>query len=483
MRYLVGIFAIVAIVARAAIELDGNVLVLDDSNFDDAVSQYSKILVEFYAPWCGHCKSLAPEWAKAAVTLKDSTVKLAKVDATVATNLAKEYEIKGFPTIKFFKNGKPSEYQGGRTEKDIVSWVNKKEGPAFITVSSEDDLLKLQEKHEVVVLGAFTSVDSAALKAYQSFASDSELEVPFAVTTSTEVLGKLAVSTNTVIVLKNFDEKRGDLAVGDAFDADAATVFINGESTPLIQEFSQETSRAIFSSKITKHALFFTDKEASHHSSTVSTFSTVAKGFKGQALFVNVPASEENKRVLDFFGIAKDQLPFFVLADMNPEAGGMKKYIYSGAFETAAIEGFFADYFSGKLSPTLKSEDPSSADTAGNVVVLKGKSFNDLVINNSKDVFVEFYAPWCGHCKQLAPTWDALGEEFAGNANIVIAKMDATANEIDVKGLEVKGFPTLYFLKGDKKDAPVKYEGARELEPLITFVKENAVNADSHDEL
>nr|1X5D_A Chain A, Protein disulfide-isomerase A6 [Homo sapiens] len=104
----------------------GDVIELTDDSFDKNVLDSEDVwMVEFYAPWCGHCKNLEPEWAAAASEVKEQTkgkVKLAAVDATVNQVLASRYGIRGFPTIKIFQKGEsPVDYDGGRTRSDIVS--------------------------------------------------------------------------------------------------------------------------------------------------------------------------------------------------------------------------------------------------------------------------------------------------------------------------------------------------------------------------
>ncbi|VDO26267.1 unnamed protein product [Onchocerca flexuosa] len=107
-----------------------HVIELTDSNFEEYVLHSKDIwLVEFFAPWCGHCKALKPHWEAAASELAGK-VKLGAVDATVYQSLAARFGIKGYPTIKYFAPGSSArdaeDYVGGRTSDDIVQYALNK---------------------------------------------------------------------------------------------------------------------------------------------------------------------------------------------------------------------------------------------------------------------------------------------------------------------------------------------------------------------
>lgn len=99
-------------------------------------------------------------------------------------------------------------------------------------------------------------------------------------------------------------------------------------------------------------------------------------------------------------------------------------------------------------------------------------TFDELVLNNDNDVFIKFFAPWCGHCKDLAPVWLELAETLEVVPNLTIAEIDATENE--VPGFDITGYPSIYLLVAGKKESPIEYQGPRTLENMVAYLSENS---------
>ncbi|TRY56348.1 hypothetical protein DNTS_034961 [Danionella cerebrum] len=495
-----------AAVSTAEIAEEEDVLVLKKSNFEEALKSHPNILVEFYglighsndflvqgderqpdAPWCGHCKALAPEYAKAAGMLKaeGSDIRLGKVDATEESELAQEFGVRGYPTIKFFKGGEKEnakEYSAGRQAEDIVSWLKKRTGPAATALSDVTQAESLIADNEVAVIGFFKDTESEDAKAFIKTAEAVD-DIPFAIASDEAVFSKFEVTKDGVVLFKKpgsdihildlagssrqqFDEGR------NTFDGEITKEnlqsFIKANQLPLVIEFTEQTAPKIFGGDIKSHILMFVPKTAKDFQDKMDQFKKAAEGFKGKILFIFIDSDvEDNQRILEFFGLKKEECPAIRLITLEEE---MTKYKPEVSEITAEnIISFCTAFTEGKLKPHLMSQDIPQDWDKNPVKVLVGKNFEEVAFNPAKNVFVEFYAPWCGHCKQLAPIWDQLGEKFKDNEDIIVAKMDSTANEIET--VKVHSFPTLKFFPAGDDRQVIDYNGERTLDGFTKFLE------------
>ena len=331
--------------------------------------------------------------------------------------------------MKFFKNGVPQEYSGGRTADTIVQWVEKKSGPAAKDIATKEDAKAFIEANEVVVIGFFKDKEAAEAVAFNAVADINE-NVKFGITTSEELFEEYEVKDKeaAVVLFKKFDEGKnvleGDITLG------TVDSFISANSLPLVVDFTQETAPMIFKGTIKSHLLLFVPSKHEKHEEIVEEAKKVAKDFKGEIMFVTVDTDGDNARVVEFFGIEEAEIPTFRLTATTPN--DMLKYAPEKKDLTEEnLRAFVKKYQAGDLKPHLKSQDLPEDWDATPVKVLVGSNFEAVALDTTKNVLVKFYAPWCGHCKTLAPIWDQLGEAFKDNENVVIAKMDMTVNELE----------------------------------------------------
>jgi len=143
------------------------------------------------------------------------------------------------------------------------------------------------------------------------------------------------------------------------------------------------------------------------------------------------------------------------------------KFAHTGALTSSAMMAFVDAVLGGAVAPHLRSQPEPAA--SGPLMELVGSSFSRVAFDRTKDVLVQFYSPTCGHCAKLAPVYEQVAAKFAEDETMVVAKMDAVAN--DVAGLEPEGFPTIVLYSKANKEG-VEYDGSRDAHDLIQFIED-----------
>jgi len=286
-------------------------------------------------------------------------------------------------------------------------------------------------------------------------------------------------------MFRQFDEP--EITFEGTLDEETLVDFVVDNAFPLLGEIGPENYHK-YLDRGAPFVWFFLNKDKD--ASVMTVGQTVAKEFKDRFSFVHLDGVRwaEHAKTMGLNG----ETPGIVLEDRDTR----KNYVFPQKSEVTvdALRAHIQGFLDKSLQPTVRSE-PIPEKNDGPVKVVVGKTFDSIVLDTTKDVMVEFYAPWCGHCKSLAPKYEKLGESFADTPSVVIAKVDATENDTPV---DIRGYPTIYFYPADNKAKPITYEGERAEGPMADFIRKHAstlkgtsapsssstkTSDDSHDEL
>ncbi|XP_056155522.1 protein disulfide-isomerase A4 [Lampris incognitus] len=466
-------------------------LVLTKDNFDETVNNADIILVEFYAPWCGHCKRLAPEYEKAAKELSQRSppIPLAKVDATVETELATRFEVSGYPSLKIFRKGKAFEYNGPRENYGIVDFMTEQAGPPskqVQTVKQVQELIK--DGDDSIIVGLFSSEQDAALEIYMEACNSLREDFKFLHSFTSDVVKLLKASPGQLVMVQpekfhsKYEPASHTLTLKESTLVSDVQDFFKKHVVPLVGHRKQSNDAKRYTKRPLVVVYYGVDFSFDYRKATQFWRSKVLEVAKDFPEYTFAIADEEDY---------SDELKSLGLSESGEEVnvgifddGGKKYAMEPEELDAEVLRDFVMAFKKGKLQPIIKSQ-PVPKNNKGPVKVVVGKTFDDIVMDATNDVLIEFYAPWCGHCKKLEPDYLALGKKYKGEKNLVIAKMDATANDVPHDGYKVEGFPTIYFAPSNGKQKPIKLEGGdRTIEGLSKFVEQHATKlSQKKDEL
>lgn len=451
----------------ASTESASKVVSLTKESYEEFLRDTPLAMVEYYAPWCGHCKALAPEYEQAADALFPDDIRLAKVDCTAEADICNANGVQGYPTLKVFRDGQPSEYGKARKADDIVAYLRKQKLPSVSDVTSADlDAFKSKDKVVVVFFGPKSG---DAWSAFENVANKMRDDFVFGVVASDV---PTEYKSGSVVLFKQFDEGQNIFPdnleeAATVLDAESLEKFVAINAVPLMNDIGPENYMKYVESGLPLAYLFVAQDE--ERANLAKVFEPLAKRHRGKLNFVYIDANQFGGHATNLN--LKEQWPAFAIQEPKKQT----KFPFDQATELSAdaVTAFVDDYLAGKLKPSIKSAPiPESNDEPVKVVV--ADSFNDIVMDATKDVLIEFYATWCGHCKRLAPIYEQLATQLASVDSLVIAKMEATENDLPPEQpFAIEGFPTIKFFKANTNEM-VDYNGERTVDGFIKFLKENA---------
>jgi len=347
-----------------------------------------------------------------------------------------------------------------------VKYMAGQVGPASKKLATVEECENFLSKPEPAVI--FFGGESTMHTAFLGAADLLRENVRFGHTTDEAALAKYEQKTDTIVlfrtrIMKNKFEPSVVVYDGAA-DKKLIKSFIKENFHGLVGHRTQDTASDFSNPLVVVYYNVDYVKNVKGTNYWRNRVLKVAQKFSPEYNFAIANNNDFNHEVEEFgINYVEGDKPVVCARD----ASGLK-FVMKEEFSMDNLESFLNNLKNGEMEAFIKSEPVP--ETQGNVIVGVGKNFKEVVTDSGRDALVEFYAPWCGHCKKLAPIYDELGE-LMKDEDVDIVKVDATANDVD-PSFNVRGFPTIYWKP--KYGASKQYEGGREVADFVKYIAKHA---------
>ncbi|XP_076585302.1 protein disulfide-isomerase [Chaetodon auriga] len=443
---------------------ENGVLRLRKGHFNRALRKHKQLLVHFYAPLSGQGHQVLAAFEGAAAELQGSEVKLAVIDVTKEKDLAKELNATGQPEIKLYLSGdklNPVECPIPQSSASILTWLRRRAGSAadLITAFSQSEA-----SEELTVVGFFKELNHELVQVFYAAAIDLP-DVRFAVTQDHQVISKYGLTHDVVLLLKKSKLIQAYKMMPQT-SKEELIIFITVYQMDPVTEYTGKTATQILTSPVLNHALLFVSESSAGFKEIYSAFNSAAEAFRLKILFVWVNVDEpRNGRVMEYFRVQPFEAPLVRLVNLTDH---VTYHLPSDTLDVETIKKFCQSYVEGKAKPKMQSEPIPEGWDKEPVKELVGMTLEKVAFNPDKTVFVLFYLPYSQQSRALFPLWEELAEALKERGDVVIARIDASANDINIS---MQGnHPSLCLFPALYAERVVFYSGKRKLKDLMKFV-------------
>ncbi|XP_005391183.1 PREDICTED: protein disulfide-isomerase-like protein of the testis [Chinchilla lanigera] len=460
-----------------------DLLVLTAAGLAQMLNETRFLMVLFHNPSSKQSRNLASELGKAVRMMGKGKngIDFGKVDIMVEKELKQEFDVRKAPELKLFFEGNRSEpinCKGVVESAALVVWLRRQISQKAFLFNESRQLVDFVNSRPVVIIGFFQDLEEEVAETFYDVIKDFP-ELTFGVVEIKNTFGRFHVVLDSVLVFKKGKVVNRQELINDSTYKQDISGVIRKHLTDFVIEYNTQNKEMIYQMNVLNHMLLFVSRKSELHRGIIKHYKLASTEFQNKILFIVVDVDERrNRYVSEYFQVTKFSVPSVQILNLSSDA---RYKMPSDEITYANLKIFGSSFLNRTAKKHQSSEEISKYWDQGLVKQLVGKNFNIVVFDKERDVFVMFYAPWSEKCLVLFPLLEELGRKYQNHSTVTIARIDITANDIQLMNPDY--YPFFRLFPTDSEQA-VPYTGEHSMKGISDFLESQVkIRMEDEDEL